>query len=220
MDFIATRVNELLSRVSPIKRWLISDVANEYYREGYQDGQKLVYRNVLKGNALKEFIEILNHCGIKLSYNLRKGGLIVSVRPDKLPTICNVSLNVIKMKVKKTRNFSDAPPLDVQYNYIMENFDFDKVLEYMSWDKSHRTYDDDGKCVGKSPWRMYISPGEYRVPSISDLRALARDLLTQVIRNYRNSKSTFVSISTGPFKAMCRYGMLELIGVIESWSDD
>lgn len=53
------------------------------------------------------------------------------------------------MKVKKTRNFSDAPPLDVQYNYIMENFDFDKVLEYMSWDKSHRTYDDDGKCVGK-----------------------------------------------------------------------
>lgn len=124
------------------------------------------------------------------------------------------------MKVKKTGNFSDAPPLDVQYNYIMENFDFDKVLEYMSWDKSHRTYDDDGKCVGKSPWRMYISPGEYRVPSISDLRALARDLLTQVIRNYRNSKSTFVSISTGPFKAMCRYGMLELIGVIESWSDD
>lgn len=122
------------------------------------------------------------------------------------------------MKVKKTRNFSDAPPLDVQYNYIMENFDFDKVLEYMSWDKSHRTYD--GEMCRKVSLEMYISPGEYRVPSISDLRALARDLLTQVIRNYRNSKSTFVSISTGPFKAMCRYGMLELIGVIESWSDD
>ena len=51
MDFIATRVSELLEKVSPIRRWLISDVANEYYREGYQDGQKLVYRNVLKGNA-------------------------------------------------------------------------------------------------------------------------------------------------------------------------
>lgn len=87
MDFIATRVNELLSRVSPIKRWLISDVANEYYRAGYQDGQKLVYRNVLKGNALREFIEILNHCGIKLSYNLRKGGLIVSVKPDRLSNL-------------------------------------------------------------------------------------------------------------------------------------
>ena len=51
MDFIATRVNELLSRISPIKRWLISDVANEYYRKGYEDGQKLVYRNVLKGKT-------------------------------------------------------------------------------------------------------------------------------------------------------------------------
>ena len=80
MDFIATRVNELLSRVSPIKRWLISDVANEYYRAGYQDGQKLVYRNVLKGSALREFIEILNHCGIKL----------VSVRTDKLSNLQNL----------------------------------------------------------------------------------------------------------------------------------
>lgn len=124
------------------------------------------------------------------------------------------------MKVKKTRNFSDVSSLDVQCDYIMKNFDFDKVLEYMSWDKSHREYDDDGKCVGKSPWRMCISPGEYRVPSISDLRTLAKDLLTQVIRNYINSKSAFVSISTGPFKAMCRYGRLELVGVIESWSDD
>ena len=87
MDFIATRVNELLSRVSPIKRWLISDVASECYRKGYQDGQKLVYRNVLKGNALKDFIEVLNHCGIKLSYNLRKGGLIISVKPDRLPNL-------------------------------------------------------------------------------------------------------------------------------------
>lgn len=90
MDFIATRVNELLSRVSPIKQWLISDVANEYYRAGYQDGQKLVYRNVLKGSALREFIEILNHCGIKLSYNLRKGGLLVSVRTDKLSNLQNL----------------------------------------------------------------------------------------------------------------------------------
>lgn len=124
------------------------------------------------------------------------------------------------MKVKKTKNFSDALSLDVQCDYIMKNFDFDKVLEYMSWDKSHRKYDDDGKCIEKSPWRMYMSPGEYRVPSISDLRILARDLLIQVIKNYRNSKSALVSISTGPFKAMCGYGRLELIGVIESWGDD
>lgn len=85
MDFIATRVNELLSRVSPIKRWLISDVANEYYRAGYQDGQKLVYRNVLRIERVYR-----NHCGIKLSYNLRKGGLLVSVRTDKLSNLQNL----------------------------------------------------------------------------------------------------------------------------------
>ena len=124
------------------------------------------------------------------------------------------------MKVKKTRNFSDVPSLDAQYDDIMKNFDFDKVLEYMSWDKSYRIYNEDGKCIGKSPWKIFIGPGEYRVPTISELRARARDLLTQVIRNYRNSKSPFISISAGPFKAMCRYGMLELIGVIESWGGD
>ena len=35
----------------------------------------------------------------------------------------------------------------------MENFDFDKVLEYMQWDKSHREYDDEGRCIGKSTWK-------------------------------------------------------------------
>lgn len=103
MDFIATRVNELLSRISPIKRWLISDVASEYYRKGYQDGQKLVYGNVLKGNALKEFVEVLSHCGIKLSYNLRKGGLIVSVRPDRLPNLQHL-INCYKNESKENRD--------------------------------------------------------------------------------------------------------------------
>lgn len=63
----------------------------------------------------------------------------------------------------------------------MENFDFDKVLEYMQWDKSHREYDDEGRCIGKSP---------------------------------------YLSIATGPFKVICRYGMLELIACLETWSYD
>ena len=124
------------------------------------------------------------------------------------------------MKVKRTTNLIDVSSLNAQIDDIMKNFDFDKVLEYMSWDKSYRMYDDDGKCVGKSPWKIFIHPGEYRVPSISDLKTLAKDLLTQVIRNYENSKSTFVFVATGPFKAVCRYGRLELIGVIESWGDN
>ena len=124
------------------------------------------------------------------------------------------------MKVKRTTNLIDVSSLNAQIDDIMKNFDFDKVLEYMSWDKSYRRYDDDGKCIGKSPWKMYIHPGEYKVPSISDLKTLAKDLLTQVIENYKNSKSTFVFVATGPFKAVCRYGRLELIGVIESWGDN
>lgn len=124
------------------------------------------------------------------------------------------------MKVKRTTNLIDVSSLNAQIDDIMKNFDFDKVLEYMSWDKSYRRYDDDGKCIGKSPWKMYIHPGEYRVPSISDLKTLAKDLLTQVIENYKNSKSTFVFVATGPFKAVCRYGRLELMGVIEYWGDN
>lgn len=99
MDYIATRVDELLSSISPIKRWFISGIANFYYRKGYEDGQKLVYRNVLKGNALKDFANVLEHCGIKLSYNLRKGGLIVSIRTDKvsnLETLINCYYGQIK----------------------------------------------------------------------------------------------------------------------------
>lgn len=87
MDYIATRVNELLSSISPIKRWFISGIANFYYRKGYEDGQKLVYRNVLKGNLLRDFASLLKHCGVKLSYNLRKGGLIISIRADKITNL-------------------------------------------------------------------------------------------------------------------------------------
>lgn len=202
MDFIATRVNELLSKVSPIKRWLISDVANEYYR-----GQKLVYRNVLKGSALREFIEILNHCGIKLSYNLRK----VSVRTDQLTESC------YKNEQNK-RTVLTRAPLEEQYKSIMENFD--KVLEYMQWDKSHREYDDEGRCIGKSTWKMYVGPNEHRVPTLYELSRNASVLLREVMKLYNDNKSPYLSIATGPFKVICRYGMLELIACLETWSYD
>ncbi len=106
MDFITTRVKELLSSISPIKRWFISNIAEEYYRKGYLDGQKLVYKNVLKGNALKDFIELLNYCGIKLSYNLSKGGLIISVRSDKIPNLQNLMCVYEKEKESKPFNGS------------------------------------------------------------------------------------------------------------------
>lgn len=103
MDFITAKIKELLSTVSPIKRWFISSTAEKYYREGYLDGQKLVYKTVLKGNALKDFVELLNYCGIKLSYNLYRGGLIISVKSDKISNLREI-IEWYEGKKKEGRN--------------------------------------------------------------------------------------------------------------------
>lgn len=94
----------------------------------------------------------------------------------------------------------------------MENFDFDKVLEYMQW--SHREYDDEGK----STWKMYVD--EHRVPTLYELSRNASVLLREVMKLYNDNKSPYLSIATGPFKVICRYGMLELIACLETWSYD
>jgi hypothetical protein len=114
----------------------------------------------------------------------------------------------------------DCPPLEEQYKSIMENFDFDKVLEYMQWDKSHREYDDEGRCIGKSTWKMYVGPNEHRVPTLYELSRNASVLLREVMKLYNDNKSPYLSIATGPFKVICRYGMLELIACLGTWSYD
>lgn len=98
MDFISLRVNELLKRSSPIKRWIINKVAYKYYKAGYLDGQKLIYKTTLRGEVLKKFIEILSYCGIKFSYNMRKGGLIISVHPSKISNLENFIKNYEQIK--------------------------------------------------------------------------------------------------------------------------
>lgn len=102
----------------------------------------------------------------------------------------------------------------------MENFDFDKVLEYMQWNKSHREYDDEGRCIGKSTWKMYVGPNEHRVPTLYELSRNASILLREVMKLYNDNKSPYLSIATEPFKVICRYGMLELIACLETWSYD
>ena len=87
MDYIATRIKNLLGEEFFLKRMLISKVANKYYRKGYEDGQKLVYKTRLKGEILQDFIKMLDDCGIKLTYDLSRGGLIVSIRSDKIPNL-------------------------------------------------------------------------------------------------------------------------------------
>ena len=85
----------------------------------------------------------------------------------------------------------------------MENFD--KVLEYMQWNKSH-----DGRCIGKSTWKMYVGPNEHRVPTLYELSRNASILLREVMKLYNDNKSPYLSIATGPFKVICRCWNLEL----------
>lgn len=102
----------------------------------------------------------------------------------------------------------------------MENFDFDKVLEYMQWNKSHREYDDEDRCIGKSTWKMYVGPNEHGVPTLYELSRNASVLLREVMKLYNDNKSPYLSIAAEPFKVICRYGMLELIACLETWSYD
>ncbi len=118
------------------------------------------------------------------------------------------------MKRKRNQN-----PLMAQYEDIMKNFDFDRVVEFMNWNKSYRVYDDDGKCCGKTEWAMFCG-GKFAVPSEAELRRLAESLLKETIQEYERKKSDFTYVASGPFKAICRYGILELDCVIEWWSND
>lgn len=83
MNIVATRIEELLSKVSPIKRYFIRNVAKEYYIKGYEDGKELSNKVILKGTTLREFIELLNYYGIKFNYSLKTKKLILSIKPDK-----------------------------------------------------------------------------------------------------------------------------------------
>lgn len=119
-------------------------------------------------------------------------------------------------KLKRTRNFSDIPSLDVQYANIMKNFDFSRICEFMNWNKSYKS-----ACNIITSWKIFISETkEYKVPTESELRNYAGTLLRDVIRSYKNNKSNYIAIATGPFKAICRCGILELDCVIISQSGD
>lgn len=127
-------------------------------------------------------------------------------------------MKVRKKQVKK--DIEAIPTLEAQYEEIMKYFDFDKVSEFMHWDKSYREYDDQGRCVGKSQWKMVTPNKTFEVPSIDTLKQLASRLLSEVIEKYQKTKNDLIYIGTGPFKASCRYGILELDCVIEHWYYD
>lgn len=106
-----------------------------------------------------------------------------------------------------------------QYVEIMENFNFKRVAEFMAWNESRWSYNDDGSYE-KDQWMVVDRNVEgkwlYKVPTEHDLRLMASQLLRDVMK----MKNDVAYIATGPFKAIKRYGILELDCVIEQWSCD
>ena len=83
---------------------------------------------------------------------------------------------------------------------ILNNFDFDKVHNYMV----------------ENNWRWATEFGELIVPSIERLKHRARQILEEVANKER--EVTF--IATGGFKAIKLYGTLTLDFVIADWYEE
>lgn len=119
--------------------------------------------------------------------------------------------NLFKKKEK-------LPSLVDQYVEIMENFNFKRVAEFMAWNESYWSYNDDGSYE-KGPWKVVdrgTDKWTCKVPTEHDLRLMASDLLRRVM-DYKDNVSY---IASGPLKATKRYGILELECIIEQWSYD
>lgn len=111
----------------------------------------------------------------------------------------------------------DIPSLGEQKEDILQNFNFDDVAMVMSM--PCKRYND-GEYPVYSTWRMYHPRLGYIQYSSSQLKELANSLLSQVIDTYINTGHDLISVRTGPFKAECRYGILELMFIMDSYSWD
>lgn len=154
-----------------------------------------------------------------------------------MKTALNFSKNFKIMKKRKVickcDCEDDIPPIEEQFNDIMENFDFKHVRMMMDWDKSRVDYDDDGNHTGYHQWETFHRPADpndiedlfdpinHRVPTIEELKKDAERLLKSAIRFHKvNPRCRFYMTATGPFKVTCRYGILELECIFASWSCD
>ena len=115
----------------------------------------------------------------------------------------------------------DLPSLEQQKTDILKCFNFDLVAMVMN-SACRAVYDDEGIPTGEyHQWRTYNkNKGALTQPTVEDLKQNADKLLTDVIKNYRRDGGPLNYIGCGGFKACCRYGVLELEFVLESWSWD
>lgn len=118
----------------------------------------------------------------------------------------------------------DIPPIEEQFQDIMNNFDFKHVQMMMNWDKARVNYDDDGNHTDYEQWKTL--QGNYdnyilRVPTVLELRADAEKLLKSAMEfQKKNPRNRFYMTATSPFKVTYRYGIIELECIFTSWSCD
>ena len=115
----------------------------------------------------------------------------------------------------------DLPSLEKQKEDILKYFNFDLVAMVIN-SACRAKYDGDGMPTGEYyQWQIYnTNKGTLIQPTVEDLKQNADILLTDVIKNYRKNGGPLNYIGCGGFKACCRYGVLELEFVLESWSWD
>lgn len=125
-----------------------------------------------------------------------------------------------RIKNIKDCNCDDIPSLDEQYKSIMENFDFLHVQQMMTWEKARVEYDEDFNHMRYDQWKMMVGR-DFKVPTVKELRDLASKQLKSAIDfAKKNPRNKFYMTGSGPFKTICRYGVLELTCDFESWSCD
>lgn len=111
----------------------------------------------------------------------------------------------------------NTPSLREQKEDTLQNFNFDDVAMIMGM--PCKRYND-GEDPVYSTWRMYHPRLGYIQYSSSQLKELADSLLSEVIDTYINTGHDLIFVRTGPFKAECRYGILELMFIMDSYSWD
>lgn len=117
------------------------------------------------------------------------------------------------------KEYNDIPSLEVQKASIMLNFDFKLVEMIMRMPVRHE-YNNDGIAEDLyTTWKMYHED-EFRYSTEKDLKELASKLLDECICTYNERHDNLIWTGTGPFRAICRYGILELMFVLEEWHYD
>lgn len=124
----------------------------------------------------------------------------------------------------KVINFEDAHrgSLEDQKRDILSNFCFEQVAMIMAspcLPIYKNEEDNKSEIIGYEPWKIHTKFG-FKVPGIYDLFRCADKLLDDVINEvYKNPKSNYQSIASGPFKVTYLYGNLTLDFVVESWGN-